>query len=42
LRGEHLRILLAAMVLGVCVKMGIDLVATPADLFSLAGSGGHG
>ncbi len=35
LRGEQLRGLLALMVLGVCTKIGYDLVATPADLFSL-------
>ncbi len=42
LQGEHLRILLAVMVLGVCIKMGLDLVVTPSDLFSLAGTGGQG
>ena len=35
LRAEHLRILLALIVLGVCVKIGHDLVVTPADLYSL-------
>jgi uncharacterized membrane protein YfcA len=36
LRAEQLRILLALMVLAVCGKMAIDLVLTPADLYSLA------
>ena len=40
LNGEQLRILLAIMVLGVCAKIGYDLMATPDDLFSL-GIGGH-
>ena len=35
LRGEELRGLLAVMVLGVCTKLGYDLVATPSDLFSI-------
>lgn len=41
LQGEHLRGLLALMVLGVCLKLTYDLVATPADLFSLGFLGGH-
>lgn len=36
LRGEQLRILLAILVLLVCGKMAFDLIATPADVFSLA------
>ncbi len=36
LRGEHLRALLGALVLGVCLKLAFDLFATPADPFSLA------
>ena len=36
LRGEQLRGLLALMVLAVCAKLAWDLVATPADLFSVA------
>ena len=39
LQGEHLRVLLAMMVLGVCAKLAYDLVVTPPDLFSL-GIGG--
>jgi uncharacterized protein len=41
LNGEQLRILLAIMVLGVCVKIGFDLVVTPDDLFIIGGTGGH-
>lgn len=36
LRGEELRGLLAVMVLGVCSKLGYDLVATPNDLYSIS------
>jgi len=39
LRGEQLRILLAAIVLLVCGKLGYDLVVTPADLYSLGAVG---
>ena len=35
LRPEQLRILLALMVLGVCAKLGYDLIAAPEDLYSL-------
>ena len=35
LRGEQLRGLLALMVLGVCLKLGFDLVVQPSDLFSV-------
>ncbi len=35
LHGEQLRILLAVMVIGVCVKLGYDLTVTPVDLYSL-------
>ncbi len=35
LRGEHLRGLLAALVLSVCGKLGFDLVVKPADLYSI-------
>ncbi|MFN3614525.1 MAG: sulfite exporter TauE/SafE family protein, partial [Rubrimonas sp.] len=35
LRGEQLRFLLAAMVLAVCLKLAFDLVARPAELYSL-------
>ncbi|MCW9033932.1 MAG: sulfite exporter TauE/SafE family protein [Rhodospirillales bacterium] len=40
LHGEQLRILLALMVIGVCVKIGFDLVVQPDELYSL-GVGGH-
>jgi uncharacterized membrane protein YfcA len=35
LQGEQLRGLLALLVVGVCLKLTYDLVATPGDLFSL-------
>src|SRR5918996_1574020 len=35
LRAEHLRILLALIVLGVCAKIGHDLVVRPAEIYSL-------
>jgi uncharacterized membrane protein YfcA len=35
LHGEQLRILLAVMVLGVCIKLGYDLTVTPEDIYSL-------
>jgi uncharacterized membrane protein YfcA len=41
LPGEKMRFLLAAMVVGVCFKMMVDLVATPDDLYSIAVVGGH-
>ncbi|MEM8790298.1 MAG: sulfite exporter TauE/SafE family protein [Pseudomonadota bacterium] len=40
LRAEQLRILLAALVLLVCAKLGWDLVRTPDEFFSM-GEGGH-
>jgi uncharacterized membrane protein YfcA len=42
LRGEELRGLLALMVLGVCAKIGIDLVAKPEDLYSISETPGFG
>ena len=36
IRGEHFRLLLALIVIGVGARFGFDLVATPAELFSLA------
>lgn len=41
LKGEQLRILLAVMVLGVCAKLGYDMVATPTEFFTLGAGGGH-
>lgn len=42
LRGEELRGLLALMVLGVCAKIGIELVAEPDDLYSIEEIEGFG
>jgi uncharacterized membrane protein YfcA len=36
LKGEHLRFMLAALVLLVCFRIGWDLVVTPPDLFSIS------
>lgn len=44
LKGEQLRALLGLLVLGVCIRLGYDLIATPADFFNLIGTsaqGGH-
>ena len=41
LRGEQLRALLALMVLAVCVRLGVDLVVQPDELFSITSAGGH-
>ncbi|MGI9464956.1 MAG: sulfite exporter TauE/SafE family protein, partial [Aestuariivirgaceae bacterium] len=38
LKGEQLRALLALMVLGMCIKIGIDLVVQPGELFSVSTS----
>ena len=35
LRGEHLRALLALLVLGVSLRLMVDLIATPPDLFAI-------
>ncbi len=35
LKGEQARALLAIMVLAVCAKLAVDLVAVPAELFSI-------
>ena len=40
MKGEQLRALLALLVLGVCVKMILDLTVMPADLYSIALSTG--
>ena len=37
LRAEYLRGLLAAVVLAACARLGWDLVATPEDVYSIAG-----
>lgn len=41
LKGEQLRGLLALMVLGVCIKIALDLTLTPVDLYALGTTGGH-
>ena len=41
LRGEQLRILLALMVLGVCAKLGFDLIVTPDDLYAIGTAAVH-
>ncbi len=40
LKGEQLRALLAIMVLGMCFKLGFDLVVEPSELYSLASAAG--
>jgi uncharacterized membrane protein YfcA len=40
LKGEHLRFLLAALVLLVCARIGWDLIVTPPELFSITSLGG--
>ncbi|MGB7260525.1 MAG: sulfite exporter TauE/SafE family protein [Albidovulum sp.] len=40
LKAEQLRILLSILVLGVCFKIGLDLILLPPDLYSLAWAGG--
>jgi len=42
LHGEQLRSLLALIVIGVCAKLGYDLVVEPDELFSVGESVGHG
>ena len=41
LKAEQLRILLALLVLGVCLKLAIDLVQTPDEFFTLGGGANH-
>ena len=43
LRGEQLRALLGLIVLGVCIRLGWDLIVTPDELFSIGSmiGGGH-
>ncbi|GKY89376.1 UPF0721 transmembrane protein [Sinisalibacter aestuarii] len=40
MKAEQLRVLLAMMVLAVCIKLGLDLLLMPSELYSL-GAGGH-
>lgn len=42
LKGEQLRLLLAALVLLVCARIGWDLIVTPPELFSITSLGGAG
>ncbi len=41
LKAEQLRILLALLVLGVCLKLALELLLEPSELYSLAARGGH-
>lgn len=41
MKAEQLRILLAIMVLAVCAKLGLDLLLTPAELYSIGDAEGH-
>ncbi len=41
LKAEQLRILLAIMVLAVCSKLALELLLTPAELYSVGTVGGH-
>ncbi|KPD13572.1 sulfite exporter TauE/SafE family protein [Phaeobacter sp. 11ANDIMAR09] len=41
LKAEQLRILLSLMVILVCVKLGLDLLLMPDELYSLGAAGGH-
>jgi len=36
LRAEQLRVLLALMVLAMCAKLAVGLIATPTELFSIS------
>ena len=40
MKAEQLRVLLAMMVLAVCIKLGLDLLLMPSELYSI-GAGGH-
>lgn len=42
LRGEQLRLLLAALVLSVCAKLALDLVVTPSELYGVTNLGNGG
>ncbi|OAN49126.1 permease [Paramagnetospirillum marisnigri] len=41
LKGEQLRSLLALIVLGVCLKLLVDMVSTPGELFVMGAGGKH-
>ncbi|MBI5163474.1 MAG: sulfite exporter TauE/SafE family protein [Magnetospirillum sp.] len=40
LKAEQLRLLLALIVLAVCLRLGLDLILTPRDMFAIEGRGG--
>ncbi len=40
IKGEHLRVMLAVIVLGVAIRLALDLVIPPSEIFSLGGEGG--
>ena len=40
MKAEQLRVLLAMMVLAVCIKLGLDLLIQPSELYEI-GAGGH-
>lgn len=40
MKAEQLRVLLSLMVLAVCIKLGLELVIQPSELYSI-GAGGH-
>jgi uncharacterized protein len=39
IKGEHLRVMLAVIVLGVAIRLALDLVIPPSEIFSLGGEG---
>jgi len=41
LKAEQLRILLAALVLAVCIKLALDLLIQPSEIYDLGTLGGH-
>ncbi|MEO0989625.1 MAG: sulfite exporter TauE/SafE family protein [Pseudomonadota bacterium] len=41
LKAEQLRILLAMLVLAVCIKLALDLLIMPAELYAIGVAGGH-
>jgi uncharacterized protein len=40
IKGEHLRVMLAVIVLGVAIRLALDLVIPPSEIFSLGGEVG--
>jgi uncharacterized protein len=40
MRGEHMRILLAGLVLIVAMRIAVDLVVTPDEMYSFSGTQG--